>query len=92
MDACSGDAEAGTVAVSTPLPVDAHDPPDTLDDTHLTVYEVTGGLPRLEGAAKSTCTVPTDGDVATTFWGAVGGELATVTWDDGAEHALPASA
>jgi hypothetical protein len=37
MDACSGDAEAGTVAVSTPLPVDAHDQPDTLDDTHLTV-------------------------------------------------------
>ena len=86
----ASDAEAGTLAVSTPAPVDAHEPPATVDATHLTVYEVSAGLPTSDDAVKGTTTVPLDGDVAVPMVGADGALDVTVTALDAALHAVPA--
>ena len=55
------------------------------------MYAVIAGLPGYVDPVNATLSVPLEGDVAFTFWGAVGGELATVTGDDAVEHTESAS-
>ena len=84
-------ALVGKDVVTTPAPEDAHAGVVPEYGRQETVNAVIAGLPRYVDPVNATLSVPLDGDVAFTFWGAVGGELATVTGVDALEHTLPAS-
>lgn len=76
--ACSGEAVRGTTVENTPLPVDEHDGDATDVDTHLTVSDEIGGVPRSVGADTGMVKRPAPLDVGVEMPGVDGGPVATV--------------